>query len=366
MLHPLGGAHFLNFDTSSENFNLAKKLVNQIKSHRLKMEQGLSELKHLAKQHPDEAAIYFLIGEFLVKLTNWKYALNLLDELSSFTDNFYAKAMLLDPTYRINLRIKNFQRSLVILETLIAIWIDLRCKFNLQIHGAQKQNFAQSDRLENLLNILSQAASKGVVLFPFYGTLLGLTREKNLLGHDKDIDLATWTENISEVRHFLLNNGFEYYPMYDTVYTFRCTKTNTTYDVSVVRREPESRTFTTGFIDYDQGPDWLLLQKLSAFTLEEKTLLSKTIQYPAQADNLLTQLYGNDWDIPNKNWDRFLDEPRFCNSKLHNLYVKSELLTALQFGSYEKLGPLLEKCTGRYPADSVFNAAMTKINSVQW
>ena len=162
---------------------------------------------------------------------------------------------------------------------------------------------------------LIQNALQGRCFFFFdMGTLLGIVREGNLIGHDLDIDVAVYVESdeqIAEIRRVLgehhctvkfsyavpelgaVEDSFEVNGIkFDINYYTRETDADVCY---LMYRDPQ-RSYT--------GTEMNVV-KLVCDPIRETvpcSFFGTMINIPANAEHYLAQRYGENWRVPDKKW----------------------------------------------------------------
>lgn len=170
----------------------------------------------------------------------------------------------------------------------------------------QKNGLFLMRKLSNTLDLLE------ISWFFDFGTLLGVVRENQLLGHDLDIDVGVIIspEIQKKVKLALTNSGFQLCYEYileekvvEESYLFNNIKMDINYYVNnnknsycyLFYRDP----------DKEYEADDLDVVKLS-FSLIDKTILKDfhgiDIRIPVNAEQFLEEKYGKTWRIPDKNW----------------------------------------------------------------
>lgn len=169
-----------------------------------------------------------------------------------------------------------------------------------------KENIDKITVKENFSNLLffTQLLTK-IEHFVFFGTLLGLVRENNLIDGDDDIDLYVNMKHRSELINILRKNSI-----------------NVDLDLSVnknesflqVRRELNNKNLICDFYFYEVRDDddfitekWnfeggtndttkhLRIPKIFIYPISKKEVQSKIINFPAQPTYLCEFLYGKNW-----------------------------------------------------------------------
>lgn len=133
--------------------------------------------------------------------------------------------------------------------------------------------------------------------FVCYGTLLGLVRENSCIDNDDDIDIIIEKSNYDNIKKLLTENNFEFdyrHGINDSKYIIK-TKSNSDYssidiymgdyDNLNVKDLWNNLTITNCFLDSENK------------TFIEKKWNKQNIYFPNNYKRILTNRYGNDWNI---------------------------------------------------------------------
>lgn len=154
-----------------------------------------------------------------------------------------------------------------------------------------------------------------------WGTLLGLVREKAIIGHDYDIDFAVKIDSKQDYELFyksLLNEGFELIRQFkygDKIVSESYIHNGIISDIDYIDEtndysilyeydlEPETKIEKKQGIHYytNMGGYVYKLPKISLIRDSFKNGVSCFI--PERTEEHLSALYGSDWKIPNPNFD---------------------------------------------------------------
>ena len=132
---------------------------------------------------------------------------------------------------------------------------------------------------------------------PAYGALLGLYRDGNFIKHDSDLDLfLLWPKKKFEYVNFLelksiignyfgiRSKNFEYLSNHNKI---KVVIDNIAVDIHIAVIEDDSQFVT-------------LKHNLRVPNLTKFLVLGNEIMIPSNTENLLVELYGNNWRIPDK------------------------------------------------------------------
>jgi tetratricopeptide (TPR) repeat protein len=209
----------------------------------------------------------------------------------------------------------------------------------------EKENWTR-DAAHALLDLRSDLDGIGVNAFLISGTLLGCVRDRDIIGHDKDIDTGAFTEiPPEELRRSLANSG-----------RFKVKALQTD---KLVQVQHANGVMIDVFLHWrEDGKVWHEGQKAkwwnSDFDLEETEFLGQKFMIPTNADLYLTENYGPGWRTPEPDFETFVDTPNmviedadhmawYYYTKLHDYYYTGK---PLQFG---KVWKALEAIVGDDP-----------------
>ncbi len=178
---------------------------------------------------------------------------------------------------------------------------------NKKIENIQKNGLMV---IEKTIRLLSE---KNITCFADFGTLLGIVREKKLLGHDKDVDLGIVNveqNQIHNITTFLERKGYQLWREFyledriveqswhiddikvDLNY-YQIEKNN--YRTWLFYKDPDKK--------YKKGYYSTITMCYTGITGFEKIKLGKAdITIPKNPTNLLEQKYGKGWKTPDKGW----------------------------------------------------------------
>ncbi|OCP10156.1 MULTISPECIES: hypothetical protein [unclassified Ensifer] len=162
---------------------------------------------------------------------------------------------------------------------------------------------SQESNRENLLQVY--AAIKGLGAFPFFGTLLGLTREGDILIHDDDVDFYVNMVHRATIIRLMRNLGFT---LDEGTYP-----NHTPYFLQAQREIRGASTYVDFYL-YEDNVEWqfildrwnflgnphtekehLRVDKSILFPLVTSVFFGVDILLPAKPDKCCQFLYGDDW-----------------------------------------------------------------------
>ena len=188
-----------------------------------------------------------------------------------------------------------------------------------------------SERLKEVLNILE---NNEVIAVPFYGTLLGLIRDGELIKNDKDIDIMVHMDNFNRTEGILKSIGLERdrarkFANFQVYLDF---KTGLTFDFNFYFTE-EFKSFT-GFYKELPDSDRNYIQWFDEFDFERKYIpcMKEDILMPKDASKILRRLYGMNWKIKDPDWMIFIDDESKIDNVASDYLSKNYLLGLIDAG----------------------------------
>lgn len=220
----------------------------------------------------------------------------------------------------------------------------LFCAINTQLTRKKvnlQRKFNDRDAAIALSTIKNCLDKHEIPFFLISGTLLGCIRENKLLSHDKDIDIGVWdTHTVEQLKQIIRNSGFFYIlPIYSQ-------------DILVIRHV--NGVSIDIFIHYKSQNDyWHAGRKCSwhnsPFELSEYFFLGNSYLIPANYELYLSENYGDNWRVPQINFDSALDTP---NMKILShiefvIYLYKKILSKSEDKLKKRLILLLKKLNNK-------------------
>jgi hypothetical protein len=165
------------------------------------------------------------------------------------------------------------------------------------------------------------AEDTGVLYIPVYGTLLGFVRENKVLNHDLDIDLGLFevdNEIMNKFEQIILQKGFIIASQViiestKEVIEKSYVKNKIKIDVYIMKKNTEGYRIKFWMMpndmslrDYQErnnGVD-VYQQSFKIEDLYEKKINEVFyIKIPTNSEDILNSMYGENWKIPDKDWD---------------------------------------------------------------
>lgn len=192
-----------------------------------------------------------------------------------------------------------------------------------RIKKQQKRRKEQSMLLHQdgakILNCFAQALNKREIPFWLdYGTLLGYRRENDFIGHDNDLDIGAFIEDVTKINDALTQAGFKLVRYYNTLdnefiehsYTF--SDTQMTIDVFFYKYDngtvlgtcfaPMDNNLNVAKHLFQQIPFKTILVKTPFVGLTRTTFKNSDVYVPSSIDEYLMANYGETFMIPNPNF----------------------------------------------------------------
>lgn len=184
----------------------------------------------------------------------------------------------------------------------------------------------RSDFQKGFIEVLTElqpavSEALGLELFITYGTLLGCVREGDFIAHDQDFDLtyisresspdAVKAENI-EFCKFLIGRGYSgivHKHCFGVTSPFR-------FDVYYSWFAEDGR-FQTSFGYHGKEAQ----RSEGFFTFEEGRLGDFTVRVPLAAEEILAQLYGDTWRIPDPGFSHYARQTKQQTRKFDPAYL---------------------------------------------
>lgn len=146
--------------------------------------------------------------------------------------------------------------------------------------------------LENLSIIQKILDDLGVVNFIFFGTLLGAVREKNLIKHDEDTDIAALDIPNKTIEAFINRCKQQKFIMIRQAEIISLARKGQYTDIYNFKLIDNLRWVCLGY-EFD---DCLMRQDKTT------TILGYKLNLPINSEDLLVIKYGKNWKIPIKNF----------------------------------------------------------------
>lgn len=213
-----------------------------------------------------------------------------------------------------------------------------------------------------VLKLLAQANDKNLAIFPMFGTLLGIERDRELMRHDRDVDLAIFKNDYDRTFAWLRENGFIEikHPHFDTQRTFVDRINHLSFEIHIGEKLGDK--LSLGFRNQNVESCWQLPIYIQFPKISITQINGYFIRYPDNVDEVLSSIYGN-WQQKNDEWVTLLDYNSEKTSLL-KFYVKMNLAKAWLHGHVKKALTIAKKNTREFPDDSVAIEAMLHLEKI--
>ena len=174
----------------------------------------------------------------------------------------------------------------------------------------------QKDALDNLLYAQSALATGlGVRFWLDAGTLLGAHREHDFIGHDTDLDigvyaeqLPTWEDVADLIEQMRLHEFTLYHTLGQPNYCFEMAfkRKNIKLDIFWYYQEAGRRKTHMQKNGGRNGKSDLITLDFTVDVINELhniNFLGHEFPVPLRTEDYLIMRYGDDWKIPNKRWN---------------------------------------------------------------
>lgn len=206
--------------------------------------------------------------------------------------------------------LKKLVRTNKFFGALYDIYLNIKLK---KIIKTKNKKFSESgiETFQDLCKLLNE---RNIKFWLCYGTLLGYVRENGILKHDFDFDIGLWNDDYSkELESALEAHGFKLmhqfksitdYPAFEQTYEKNGVSIDFFYHyanedkiwTNVFYREKfednlEKGLFRIRKLDYPKAE------------LQKVTFLNTSVFIPSNAEEYLAEIYGDNWRIPDPNYD---------------------------------------------------------------
>lgn len=214
-------------------------------------------------------------------------------------------------------------------------------------------NKAETERL--MWRTLSELAKAGVHAFASYGTLLGLVRDGSLLPHDKDIDFGLPHCEMERASRCLESNGWieSQNKFLTNPRAFFNPAKGVSLDLSgFVVDEVTGETFS-GFWLNNVPTEWQRHTRYIDIHLEKnESPEGEPIWALCDPEAWLVTIYGEDWEIPDTDFDTVIAAKNLCDfSLLTQTYAFARIYSQWEKGQIRKALALTRHTRQHLPSD---------------
>lgn len=310
-------------------------------------------LKTLARTYPSHAPVYRLQGGILQQAGEWELALNC-----------FQQALALDAT---DIQAQaGAARCLLTLGRLPEARVHFREALRYQCEQLKQANIPPSPVMfdhqaaeRTLWQVLAQLAAAGVQAFPTSGTLLGLTREGQLLPFDKDLDIGLPFTQMDAAAACLEAQGWKRrVHIQGLVNPQEWHHQGVALDLCGFMPEPATGRLLSGF--WFEGPEhpWSRVTEFNDFTLQPLDTAYGQVWQPAEPEAILVPLYGPDWRVPDPDFDTVIGAHNLrSGSLLTECYALARTLNTWIMGQHKKTRSLLGHALRHLPDDPLLQQA---------
>jgi hypothetical protein len=197
----------------------------------------------------------------------------------------------------------------------------------------------------------------GLEFFLVSGTLLGCVRDRDIIGHDKDVDVGVFTDLSPEAvrRHLSRTGRFKIRPL--------------TTDRLVQARHLNGVMIDVFFHWRDDGRVYHEGQKAqwwnSDFALQEAAFLDRTFLIPTDPERYLVENYGRGWRVPEPEFETFVDTPNMMIQDQEHMvwYYYTKLHDYYYAGKPAQLRKVWRALQKLVDGDRIVGSAVTRILS---
>ena len=192
-------------------------------------------------------------------------------------------------------------------------------------HDWKKKNDSFNENGGRLLSFFKQCLDEdGLEFWLTSGTLLGAYREKKLLSHDIDIDVAMFAADKNKVKKVLLSKGFKLIHEFGVI-GGEITEQSYEYlgnkmDIFFTPDDCENFVFNIFYreIESDRDDDFRVIEmRLPKSNLKQYDFLGGKYLIPEKTEAYLAANYGKNFMTPDKYWDYTKDIPSAIYYKAH-------------------------------------------------
>ena len=184
-------------------------------------------------------------------------------------------------------------------------------KANIELDS--KRSNLLKENFEKILNVVYSSDLKDYNIWLDFGTLLGYYRENDFISHDLDMDFGVQVSSFEEfevIEKYLINNGFnrtkEFYfnkNLVELSYSYKGLNVDfIIYNKENDRVSSDTIFFMTNALGKPTRYE-VYNYSLPFSELEEHNFKAVEIKVPNNAREYLSKLYGEDFEVPNTNYN---------------------------------------------------------------
>jgi hypothetical protein len=251
-----------------------------------------------------------------------------------------------------NCYLNNLSKSIAYLDELISLLIRqsdefISNKFSTQgsPQNGKAKSSLNSEKISIALSELKVLFNElNINIFLVSGTLLGFAREKNILSHDKDVDVGIFAHDdiektIETIRRSNLFTLKMYHNGQGKIYSIGVLHKSTRTPIDIFIYHEENNKLVTG-VEHAFG--YIQKFSFSYFDLSPILFLNTQLHIPENYELNLEENFGN-WKIPDKSYISHLESPSTLDKGeiIYLIVLRLELLKAIRENSQEKLTKII-------------------------
>lgn len=192
---------------------------------------------------------------------------------------------------------------------------------NQQRAKPRRVKYSQKHASIALKDLKKHLERQGISFFLISGTLLGCIRENQLLGHDKDVDVGVWRQDVCHtdlIKACRTSGVFYILPSSNQELVVVRHVNGTTIDIFIHHQNQDGVWHYGGKCKWHNSP----------FLLTKRAFLDDEHLIPLDHQTYLAENYGSDWQVPKIDFDSALDTPnmQITDPKKMLVYLCKRLL----------------------------------------
>lgn len=224
-----------------------------------------------------------------------------------------------------------------------------------------ESTFAVERHEDTLWEVLAQLKAAGIEAFPAFGTLLGLTRDGQLLPFDKDVDLGLPHTQVETALACLEEHGWKEVGNSFGMSNPRAIsnpKKGLAIDLCAFYDVPQHQVAVGGFVMPNIPWKWNYMLRFPRVQLKATQRPHGEVWEPENAEAIVEAIYGEGWRYPDPYFATFGGEPNLMGfSWLTQCYAYIRLYKYWGKGSFRKMDALLYHMLRHQPEDELLENA---------
>ena len=171
--------------------------------------------------------------------------------------------------------------------------------------------------------VFDVATDNVAIIWPAFGTLLGIFRDNGFISHDNDVDFAAWYQDKTLIRTYLESKGCVLVRQFfsdsiECAYEEQYQKDGVKFDVFYFVKNHDS-VYTHDFMRHENLTRAKTTKLLGGLIVRRLNIRinnivkfnykGKSINFPENVSEHLSQRYGDDFMTPNPNWTAQIKNP---------------------------------------------------------